>query len=166
MTGDRTLRLIPVLFAVHSMEEALTFATYLPIIRARLPEWGWTAVSQADPHRFLLSLLVLTTLPFVIAFSGSTVPGSARGYMLLALQATLLLNVASHVATATLIRGYAPGVITAVVINLPFSIYVLQRATRERWYRASALWLLVPLAVLLHGPLLAGFLFLFGAFSR
>ena len=50
--------------------------------------------------------------------------------------------------------------ITAVLINLPFGIYVLRRAVREQWIEASVAWLLIGIAVVLHvvalGSLLAG----------
>jgi hypothetical protein len=43
-------------------------------------------------------------------------------------------------------------------VNLPFSLYVLRRAWRERWYSRRALVALAPVAVVLHGPLLVGLL--------
>ena len=54
--------------------------------------------------------------------------------------------------------GYAPGLVTALVLNLPFSLYLLRRAIREQWLSRPARWALVPGAILLHGPLLAALL--------
>ena len=50
--------------------------------------------------------------------------------------------------------------ITAVLINLPFGIYVLRRAVKERWIGARTAWKLMGTAVVLHvvalGSVLAG----------
>jgi hypothetical protein len=79
--------------------------------------------------------------------------------LVLLIQATVLLNVVWHAAAAVvLFGGYAPGVVTAVLLNLPFSVYLLGRSAREHWLSARALWALVPAAIVLHGPLLAALL--------
>ena len=53
----------------------------------------------------------------------------------------MLLNVLWHVATAALVfNGYAPGLLTAILINLPFSVYLLRRAASERWVSRGAMW--------------------------
>jgi hypothetical protein len=80
----------------------------------------------------------------------------AARWTLLLIQTTLLLNALWHVLTAlVLFGGYAPGLVTAVTVNLPFSIYLLRRAAAERWLSPPARWALVPGALVLHGPLLA-----------
>ncbi|HEX8242934.1 MAG TPA: hypothetical protein VF541_05550, partial [Longimicrobium sp.] len=60
------------------------------------------------------------------------------------------------------LRGYAPGVATALALNLPFSIHLLRRAYRERWIGRRTLVLFLPLAVLLHGPVILGVIWLAG----
>ena len=80
-------------------------------------------------------------------------------WLLLLIQSAVLLNAVWHVAIAfVLFGGYAPGLVTAVVLNLPFSIHLLRRAFREQWLSRPARWALVPGAILLHGPLLAALL--------
>jgi len=44
----------------------------------------------------------------------------------------LLVNAVSHSLPALLLGSYVPGLITAVVINLPVGIYVVQRALIKR----------------------------------
>ena len=44
----------------------------------------------------------------------------------------MLLNVLAHLLSATMLtRGYAPGLATALLVNLPFSLYLFRRARRE-----------------------------------
>jgi hypothetical protein len=44
----------------------------------------------------------------------------------------MLLNVFWHVGVAIYFRAYAPGVVTAIAINLPVMTYLLHRAITEQ----------------------------------
>ncbi len=157
--------LIPCVFALHALEEGLTIGRALPHLRERVSASG-AAVSVPLPAatQFRAGLVLLTVAAFLIALTArADRPGSGPGYMLLALQATLLLNVGSHVLWALVFDGYVPGLVTAVLVNLPFSLHVLGRAWRERWYSRRALALLAPLALVLHGPVLMGIMSGLGA---
>jgi hypothetical protein len=80
--------------------------------------------------------------------------------------ATLLLNAAWHVAAAlVLFKGYAPGVATAVALNLPLSLLVLRRAMTEQWLGRRALRALVAAALALHLPGAFGLMLLGRAMS-
>jgi len=109
----------------------------------------------------LARLGIVTLVPFAIAWWATRAQSGVAVWLLLLIQATVLLNVAWHVAAAALLfDGYAPGLVTAVVVNLPFSIYLLGRASREAWVGAPARWALAPAALLMHGPLLSSLLLL------
>ena len=76
------------------------------------------------------------------------------------LESVLLVNAGWHIFAAWVRGGYAPGVLTAVLINLPFGVYVLRRAVSEQWIPARTAWLLIGIALVLHiaalGSMLAG----------
>jgi len=62
-----------------------------------------------------------------------------------------------HVPAAVALGGYAPGVATAVLINLPFSIYFLRRSLGEGRvdWRGLAVTAAIALTILVLGvPLL------------
>jgi hypothetical protein len=63
----------------------------------------------------------------------------------------MLVNVLIPHVPATLVFGaYTPGVVTAVLINLPLMSILLFKAVREQWVsgmEAIAYALLVPLAI-------------------
>ena len=65
---------------------------------------------------------------------------------------SVLLVIAGWHILAAVVRGggYGPGVITAVLINLPFEPYALQRALKEKWVGARTACLLLVVALLLH----------------
>jgi hypothetical protein len=94
----------------------------------------------------------VTAIPYVIALFINLEREHGVGvYLLLGLQVVMLLNVLAHVTIAVIAGGYAPGIVTAVLINLPFSLYLLRRALRERWVSGRAMLLLGPIALVIHG---------------
>jgi hypothetical protein len=107
-------------------------------------------------------------IPFIVAVWAYVRPESrAALWSLLLIQTVVLVNVFSHAAVAAFVlHGYAPGVLTALAINLPFSIYLLRRAARENWLSKRALSLLLPSALVVHGPILVGLMILAGIVVR
>ncbi len=156
------LWVIPLAFLVHNAEEALLFPRYLPLVVGRLPE-GWEFISGAITlGQVWAALGVLTVVAFGLAvWASADRESTVPVWLLLLLQTTLLINVLWHVGAAiVLFDGYAPGLATAILLNLPVSIYLLRRAAREEWISRGALWALLPSALLVHGPLLSGLLLL------
>jgi hypothetical protein len=150
------------LLAAHNAEEALTIPRYLPAVRARAPAPLARLADAVTTEGVLVALAAATLVPLaVVAWAVARPRSRAALWAVLLVQATVLLNVASHVASAALVlRGYAPGLATAVAVNLPFSAYLFRRAARERWLGRGALLALVPGALVVHGPLLVGLLLL------
>lgn len=160
MSRDRLVWLVPILLALHQAEEAMFFPRYLPFVLSRLPR-GWQVVAGAvTAGQVRIALVIVTVLAVVIAWWSHRRPESrAALWALLLVQATMLANAVWHVGAAVvLFRGYAPGVVTAVLLTLPFSIYLLRRAVREQVLSPPALWALLPAAIVVHGPLLSALL--------
>ena len=113
-----------------------------------------------NPHELRIALVIATVLP--LAVIGCAILRPRKGLLIsaLLLESILLVNAAWHILAAIVRRGYAPGVVTAVLINLPFGVYVLRRAVREQWIGARTAGLLIGIALVLHvvavGSLLAG----------
>ncbi|MBA3759164.1 MAG: HXXEE domain-containing protein [Gemmatimonadales bacterium] len=78
-------------------------------------------------------LALATAIPLAFSLWGAVCPASRTAlWLVLAMWATLLLNVAWPVTAAhMLFGGYAPGLVTAVALNLPLSVLVLRRAAAE-----------------------------------
>ncbi len=153
------LWLVPTLFAVHNLEEGALMKRTLPATQAAMPARLKRIVGVYTWRQFAALLVFITLIAFLIAASSDlSTPGSAAGYALLAIQATMLINVVSHVGAAVVLSGYSPGLVTAVLVNLPFSLWLLHAAAAGQWYSHAALLWLVPLALVLHGPVLLGLL--------
>jgi hypothetical protein len=154
--------LVMAFFTLHNAEEALMFRTYLPRMRALLPETFASLAATLSYPVMLVALATVSVLAFLVVLAAATWPHSPLAlWALLTLEAVVGLNVIAHVLSALLIfHGYGPGLVTAVLINAPFAIYCFRRARRERWVGTAALATVVPAALILHGPILLGGLWL------
>ncbi|MGH2822960.1 MAG: HXXEE domain-containing protein [Thermoleophilaceae bacterium] len=162
MSRRTVLWLVPVFLALHNAEEALLFPRYLPLAIGRLPEGLRAFAGAITLGQVWAALAVVTAVPFALAAWATARPDHRIAvWLLLVVQATVLLNVLWHLAAAIVVfQGYAPGVLTALAVNLPFSLYLLRRARAEQWLSQRARWALLPAALLLHGPLLSALLLL------
>ncbi|HTK47613.1 MAG TPA: HXXEE domain-containing protein [Gemmatimonadaceae bacterium] len=164
MTRRAAIWLVPLVLAVHNAEEAIAFHRFLPRLATSLPG-PLRTIEQRLTFGSMLTVLALVTLVGVAVALWSTLrPGSRLAlWSVLAVAATIALNVGTHVVSAIeIVRGYAPGLVTAVLVNAPFVVYLLRRAARERWLSSRALLCTIPAAVVLHGPVLVGTLWLAG----
>jgi hypothetical protein len=63
------------------------------------------------------------------------------------MQAILFFNAfVPHLVATIRFRLYSPGVVTAVLITIPFSIYLFQRAFAEQILTWKQFWLLLGIA--------------------
>ncbi len=149
------LWLIPIVLTLHNIEEASTMPHWvmanLPLIKESLP---FNIDIQFTPAQLLLSLLIATVVPFIVTIV--CVNGekqSRRLYLLFLLQTIVLLNVfIPHIAASIRMEQYNPGVVTAVCINFPFSLYVFRRAYREQYLASRQFVSLFLLALLVYAP--------------
>ena len=151
------LWLVPLLLTLHNLEEAVFMKGFLDRFAARIPILPAVTYGQ-----FLLALAVVTLAPYAFAASGPLERRSRAFFLTLGTQMVVLVNVLAHVAVAVWARGYAPGLVTALLVNLPFSVFFFRRAWRGSWVTLRDLaWLLVA-ALLVHGPGLVGLMVLAG----
>ena len=127
---------VPLLLTLHNAEEALFVPTALRTAADRLP--ATLAAVLPAPETMYVALVVTTIIPWLVWLLGAARRETRLGTrLLLLLQCVMLVNVGWHVAAAVVLGGYAPGLATALAFNLPFSIYLLRRALKERWLSAD-----------------------------
>ncbi|WP_312160169.1 HXXEE domain-containing protein [Phenylobacterium sp.] len=114
--------------ALHNLEEGLAYSLMRGRVAAMLHHLGLGWWSPA-PEMFALVLTLLTLS--VGALVGWAATGATSGIkigVLRAVAALLLINVAlPHLPAAAVLGGYAPGVLTSLLVNLPVSLWVLYR---------------------------------------
>jgi len=167
MTRRWAIWLLPLLLALHNLEEGIFFPRYLPRVLGRLPAGVREWIGPVSLREMGFALVVATAIPLAFSIWAAARPASRTAlWLVLAMWATLLLNAAWHVAAALVVfGGYAPGVATAVALNLPLSVLVLRRAAAEQWLSRRARWALVPAAIAFHLPGALGVMLLGRALS-
>jgi hypothetical protein len=161
------LWLVPIFTTIHNLEEALL----MPVMLERRNSSVTGSLQELIPpityRQFLIALAITTVIPYLIASCGDLrLKGGAAVYLLIIFQAMMLVNVLAHGVMAVMMRSYAPGLATALILNLPFSIYFLKRADREQWVNKKALRLAFVIGGLLHTPGLTAVILMAGAIAR
>ncbi len=161
------LWLVPVLFLLHNCEEGITMRATLEEVHSGMPRFLRVFLPPVTYEQFLIYLVLLTAVALGCALFGQLERDRSWGvYVLVGLQIVLLINVFGHITTLVVLRHYTAGLATSLLVNLPFSLYLLRRAIREEWVGRRGFVLLIPAAVVVHTPVLFGFLFIAGYISR
>ena len=119
-------------------------------------------VRPPGASEFRTALVVITVAAFVVTYlSARRGPQSVWAYLTFGSVVAMLANVfIPHLPAAIFFGGYAPGVVTAIVINLPLTTLLVFRAVRDGWVsggRAVAFGAGVPLVL---GGTIVGWLLL------
>jgi hypothetical protein len=157
--------LIPTLLTLHNAEEAVAFRRVWSHLPQLLPE-PFATFEARLPYVVMLEVLVLLSLlAFLLAGFVVMRPASRVAlWLLLALEATVAINVVAHVLSALVVfKGYGPGLASALTLNAPFAWYVLRRARNEAWVTRRAWRSLILGGMMLHGPVLVAGLWLAAA---
>ena len=165
MSRKGLLWLVPVFVTIHNLEEALFMPAFLQARNSSIPAGLRSLLPPITYQQFLVALIIMTSMPYLIAWLGNLERERSGGaYLLLGLQVVMLYNVLAHIVMAAAMGGYAPGVVTALIINLPFSLYLLPRALRERWAPHRVIVLLFPIGLIVHAVGLPSLIILAGSF--
>lgn len=141
LSFDSLLWFVPVFFALHNLEEA-----------PGMERWSKKLPMKIHPRittrQFVIAVTFLTLAGFLISYIALEVWQNSTGYLIiLGIQAILLFNAfIPHIGSTIRFRMYSPGVITAVILTLPFSFYLFRRAFAENILTANQFWILMGIA--------------------
>ncbi|WP_044642522.1 HXXEE domain-containing protein [Risungbinella massiliensis] len=143
--------LFPVIVTLHNLEEAI----WLPGWSKKAGKWH----VKVGKREFQFAVVVLTVLAYGLTYlSWSTGPESIWTYLNCGYMLAMLLNVFfPHLLATMVLRQYAPGVVTGILINLPINFLLLSLAFQEKWFIKEKFLLIAPitvLAILLSIPVL------------
>ncbi|MBI5351205.1 MAG: HXXEE domain-containing protein [Chloroflexi bacterium] len=135
------LWLVPFFFMLHNLEEA----PFMEKWSKRLPIKVHPIVST---KQFVIAVTFLTLSGFILTFLGVEVWSQQSGYLLvLGIQMILTFNAfVPHLVSTIRFRLYSPGVVSALLITLPFSFYLFRRALTDNLLTWNQFWILLGLA--------------------
>lgn len=138
---ERLLWLVPIFLTIHNLEEAPLMESWYKRLPIKLP-------LTITTRQFAIAVTFITIAGFIITYLGVEYLASPTGYLLvLAMQAILAFNAfIPHIATTIRFRMYSPGVITAVLIMLPFSFYLFRRAFQEHILNWNQFWVMLAIS--------------------
>ena len=151
---------LAIVIALHNAEEAITAGAYLPRVREYVehaPALRDAGLPPSLPQLYF-ALVVVTLVPaLLIAWATTGRESVAKREVVAVVAAALLWNVfLPHLSAMVFLRGYAPGGLTALAVNLPLCIQFFHRSSREGMLtrRQTTLALILGLFLLVIAPLL------------
>jgi hypothetical protein len=141
LSFDRLLWLVPVFFMLHNIEEA----PFMEGWSKRLPLKIHPIVST---RQFVIAVTFLTLSGFLVTYLALEWLCNSTGLLLvLGIQSVLAFNAfVPHLASTLRFRMYSPGLITAMLITIPFSLYLFQRALNEHHLTWPQFWILLGIS--------------------
>lgn len=112
-------------FSLHNIEEALW-----------IPEWSQHAKKfhrEVTRNEFWFAVIIVTALGYLITFQYYLFSSTSyiSKYIFLGFVSMMVLNgFFPHLIASILLRKYAPGTITALLLNVPVGIYIIINTVR------------------------------------
>ena len=125
MTNKKTIKYwiyLVIAWCIHNLEEAVTMSNWLGINAMKLPYTKFIPVSilqQGLPIALIIATLLLFLIPISVICKkwDNRILGIVLGIC--------LINAIGHILTTIVFWGYSPGVITALLVNLPLSVFII-----------------------------------------
>ncbi|GKS10276.1 hypothetical protein YDYSY3_12760 [Paenibacillus chitinolyticus] len=147
-------------FMIHDFEEIIFVESWMnrnyERLRPLIPGPGqklFKDMSNVKSSQFAVAVLV----EFIL-FVPVTYLAAERGIwaLFIGFNALLFVHVFTHLGQSILLRSYTPGVVTAVAVSLPYSVYLFYRLLRDGAATWQDLLTCAPLGLLLLPVVLAG----------
>jgi hypothetical protein len=162
----RILWLLPIIFIIHDGEELLTMPGWIGNHQQELDQLAGMSEVAAKLVRSLptTTTQVAIAIGFILLlFVGVTVGASMSSkhgfwvYTYAGLLGGLFLHVFTHIAQALLVGGYVPGVIGAVAVVIPGTLYIYKRLFEAKLVtlKSAAFAALIGFALFIPGAMLA-----------
>ena len=125
------MRLLPLIFLIHDGEEIVTMSAWVERNRHRLPDR--IVALHGGRQQFSIGVLFVFLLVIAVSVVGERARSSRTAlHIYLVGLSALFVNVWTHVGQSLVFRGYTPGIVTAVLVVLPYSAAVYREMARER----------------------------------
>jgi hypothetical protein len=158
---------VPVVILLHAVEQSVTIRQTLDAARTGMPRALRVMIPPVSAEQYMIACAVVVLAAFGVALLGRI--ESPRGfgpYALVAMTAALFCNACARAIASIVLDRYTSGLLTAVVVVVPFSVFLFWVSIRERWFPAGVLTLLVSVGLIFHIPIFFGVLFFSGFIAR
>jgi len=155
LDGQLSLNLViwafPVAFLLHDLEEIFTMERFSRENRERFPKF-LRNIAAITTRQFTLAVGVLLVLTLLASYL-ATRPQRQMDLFTIGL-AIFLVHILGHVAQTVFFRGYTPGLITALLVVLPYSLYGFHRLFTANLIGGDSFTTYILVGALLFVPLI------------
>ena len=122
---------LPIVFLIHDVEEILVMPRWIRINQARLAGRNWSyrllmRTACVSRPKFVVAVAFIFALVVTVTLmSISSLHQGGHLDMFTVAVTMLLINAFTHISYSLIVRGYTPGVATAVFVLLPYCSYTL-----------------------------------------
>lgn len=147
---------IPIILAVHNLEEALTMpqwmSEHLPMLRSAISLFEHLHFSTTQLY---ISLSLVTIIPMLVTFICLQGKRTAvKTSILLIMQAIIFWNaLMPHISGLFVLGMYNPGAVTAMMLNVPFSVFLYRKVKQEEIVSFGTLRLCIVIGLMLYLPI-------------
>lgn len=156
VTWNQIIYLFPFLYLVHDIEEILTIETFLNHAD-KIP-------LKVTTEEFLLAFLLLWLVAIIGCFQASKqrkfLGLSGRTFFSFLVIGIFLANGIGHLFQFFYFRGYVPGVITAIVIIIPYSLLTLTFLLKEYDLTVKQFCFFLLVGAIIQGPVAISAIFI------
>jgi hypothetical protein len=151
---------LPAVFCIHDLEE-LIFIDKIPALSSVLSGNIQDLIRVSKPQ-FAAAISLLFIVILIITIRWYRKPSSStRGLFLGFIIVGLFFNSLTHIVQALLFRQYVPGLVSAVVLLLPYT-FVILKSQYARFFPSNKTAVLVLLGVIASTPVIVIGSLLFG----
>ncbi|CAM4295736.1 MAG: HXXEE domain-containing protein [Paenibacillus macerans] len=149
-----------VAFVIHDLEEIIWVEPWMkknarrvaPALPLRMRP-AFEKMSRLTSSQFavavLMEFIIFIPFTYIAAEKG-------RFFMFLAFNTLFFLHVFTHLGQSLYLRKYTPGVVTAVLVVLPYTVYLFSRLLGEKWVTWGEILFSVPVGFILAPCVLLG----------
>lgn len=123
--------LLPIIFFIHDGEEIITVEKFLRKTKHRPLAMGNHLINLKKniTIQYILAILLLGSFLCLITFLAIKDFSSdgKLNVLIVGIVAVILLDGIKHVGVTIFLKSYSPGVITAALVEIPYSMYTLYR---------------------------------------
>ncbi|RNB52884.1 HXXEE domain-containing protein [Brevibacillus gelatini] len=148
--------LLLVVFVFHDLEEIITVERWLGQKRAqvlhalpgRLQKLMEPSLAMNTAQFAVAVTCIFAVLVAAVVLAAATLPlGTYLPFFLVCLH-VMFLHVFTHIGHTIVLRAYTPGVVTAVILVLPYSVYTYVRLFEAGVITWSLVWSTLPFCLL------------------
>lgn len=161
---ETVIWLFPVIFMFHDLEEIITIESFMTKYKNKIPKTFFAKLALIVKKKLGAKsaqvsitvtwiLLIITFITFMTAY---LLPIGGNFLLFTATLNVFFLQAFSHIAQTIIFRGYTPGVITALFMVIPYSLFTYYRLFELDLINGHLIFESIPISILMVPIFLIG----------